>query len=145
MKKFGLSKKERIKSKKEFELVYSSGSKIISAGNLLKVHFYSEVTDGLPSVKVAFGINKKAGKAYWRNRLRRLLKDCYRLNKHEIIKTADIHRLKLLIVFSPNSMEQQSHRKIKMKNVEFDFLDLLNRLNNKLILNSPRLDSTVDA
>ena len=128
MKKFGLSKNERIKSKKEFELVYTSGEKVLSARKLLKAHIYAESSPDYSFVKVAFGINKRTGKAFWRNRIRRILKECYRLNKSGIVKLAELKNKKLLIVFSPYNLDQKKCNKPTFGQFESDFIDLLNKI-----------------
>jgi ribonuclease P protein component len=132
LKKFGLSKNERIKSKKEFELVYKSGEKVLSARKLLKAHFYSESSDDFNFVKVAFGINKKSGKAFWRNRLRRILRDCYRLNKSGIVKLAELKNKKLLIIFSPYNLDQKTCSRPTFGQFESDFIDLLNKIEREV-------------
>lgn len=125
MKRFGLSKKERIKKKNDFSRVYNSGKIIYSNSRKLKAIFYLG-EDGAKNVKVAFGISKKAGNAAWRNRLRRLLKESYRLNK-EILSEQNNS---LYVVFSPNTLNKKKHPKLYLRDIEADVVDLLKKLQN---------------
>ncbi len=125
MKRFGLSKKERIKKKNDFSRVYNSGKIIYSNSRKLKAIFYLG-EDGVKNVKVAFGISKKAGNAAWRNRLRRLLKEAYRLNKEILSECTN----SLYIVFSPNALNKKKHPKLYLRDVEDDMIYLLKKLRN---------------
>ena len=120
MKRFGLSKTERIKRKNDFSRVYNSGKTIYSNSRNLKAIFcFGE--ERSKNIQVAFGISKKAGNAAWRNRLRRLLRESYRLNK-EILNNCN---KSLLIVFSPNTLNKRKYLKIYLNEVESDMIDLL--------------------
>jgi len=123
LKRFGLSKIERIKRKNDFSRVYNSGKIIYSNSRKLKAIFYLGKSES-KSVKVAFGISKKAGNAVWRNRLRRLLRESYRLNK-EILSDCD-HAL--LVVFSPNNLNKKQNTKLFLKDVKQDMVELLKKL-----------------
>ena len=127
MKRFGLSKIERIKRKNDFSQVYNSGKIIYSNSRKLKAIFYLGKSES-KSVKVAFGISKKAGNAVWRNRLRRLLRESYRLNK-EIL--SDFNQ-SLLVVFSPNILNKKKNPKLFLRDVQFDMIDLLKKLQDKI-------------
>ncbi|MFC2139376.1 ribonuclease P protein component [Bacteroidota bacterium] len=128
MKEFGLSKKERIKSKKEFGLVFAEGKTIYSDNRELKAIYYVENNSELPGVKCAFAVHKKSGKAVWRNRVKRLLRESYRLNKHSIIKKCVTQNCLLLLIFSLNSVNQQKKNKIKLKDLLPGAVDLLNQI-----------------
>ena len=127
MKRFGLSKIERIKRKNDFSKVYNSGKIIYSNSRKLKAIFYLGKSES-KSVKVAFGISKKAGNAVWRNRLRRLLRESYRLNK-EILSDCN-HTL--LVVFSPNNLNKKQNPKLFLKDVKHDMVELLKKLRDNI-------------
>ena len=126
-KRFGLSKLERIKKKNEFSQVYDSGKIIYSNSRKLKAIFCLG-EDDFKSIKVAFGISKKAGNAVWRNRLRRLLRESYRLNK-DILSDCNST---LLIVFSPNILNKKKNPKMFLRNVEVDMINLLKKLRDSI-------------
>lgn len=106
MKKFGLSKKERIKSKNEFGLVYLKGSVLFSSGKKLKANYYSQNSSENPGVKVAFGVHRKSGNAVWRNRIKRLLRAAFRLNKHVLIENCVTKNKLVFLVISPYGINQ---------------------------------------
>lgn len=127
MKLFGLSKHERIKRKNEFSRVYNSGKIIYSNSRKLKAIFYLGNSES-KSIKVAFGISKKAGNAVWRNRLRRLLREAYRLNK-EVLSNCNCS---IWIVFSPNILNKKKNPKLFLKDVKLDMIDLLKKLQDEI-------------
>ncbi len=85
-----------------------------------------ETDDKKTKFKVAFAVSKKAGKAVWRNRVKRLMREVFRLNK-KIILNINTEKL-LLIVFSPNKVNQKNYKKIKLKDVEEEILSLMIRI-----------------
>ena len=130
MKSQGLSEKERIKSKKEFEIVYSAGKTIISPNRTLKAVMYSYENFDEPSVKVGFAVHKKAGKAFWRNRIKRLLRTAYRLNKKLITEIAVSKQKTVLVVFSLVKINQRNYNKIKLDDLQPDVIDLIKLIKN---------------
>lgn len=132
MKQFGLSSKERIKSKKEFELVFSRGETLFSSSNRLKATFFIERNSDIIGIKVAFAVSRKSGNAVWRNRVKRLFRESYRLNKSKIKSDCDLKRLRILLVISPNTINQTNNKKIYLKDIENDVIDILNQIRSKL-------------
>lgn len=132
MKQFGLSFKEKIKSKKEFDLVYSKGEVIFSSSLKLKAAFFVDRNPGTPGIKTAFAISKKSGNAVWRNRFKRLLRESFRLNKIELASQCTERNIKLFLVFSSNTLNQEANKKILLKDIMPDVLDLMDKLRRKL-------------
>ena len=128
MKKFGLSKKERIKSKNEFGLVYLKGSVLFSNGKKLKANYYSQNSSDSPGVKVAFGVHRKSGKAVWRNRIKRLLRAAFRLNKHELLETCVSKSKLLFLVISPYGINQKNNSVICLKDIQSDVIELMHKV-----------------
>jgi len=132
LKKFGLSKTERIKSKKKFGVVYSKGKTIYSQNRELKASYFVERNSPFPGVKCAFAVYRKSGNAVWRNRVKRLLRESYRLNKHAIIQKCVSQNCLLLLVFSLNSINQHNKKKIRLKDVLPSAGDVLNKVESGL-------------
>ncbi|MCX7797051.1 MAG: ribonuclease P protein component [Melioribacter sp.] len=127
MKIFGLSAKERIKKKKEFELLYTKGKTIYSASQKLKAIYYIN-SIGQVGVKVAFVVSRKSGKAVWRNRLKRLLRESFRLNKAILKSMCEEKKINLLLIISSNTLNQKNNKKIKLWDIMPEVLDLMNQI-----------------
>lgn len=132
MKQFGLSKKERIKNKKEFSLVYTKGSVLYSSGKKLKANYYSQFSSDNQGVKVAFGVHRKSGKAVWRNRIKRLFRTAFRLNKKNLVESCASKNKTLLLVISPYGINQKNNRTVYLKDVEPDVIELMQKVNANL-------------
>lgn len=132
MKRFGLSKSERIKRKKDFSIVYSSGLTLYSESKKFKVVFLLEECEEKPEIKAAFGVYKKAGKAFWRNRVKRLMRESYRLNKLFLYSKCLKNNRSLLMVFSPNSINQKKNKKIGLNEVMPEIVELMKKIENRI-------------
>ena len=128
MKQFGLSAKERIKSKNEFDLVYSAGEILFSSSQKFKAVFFIQKESETSGIKAAFAVSRKSGIAVWRNRIKRLLRESYRLNKKAVYSEVELKKLRVFIVFSPNTINQKNSRKILLKEVMPEVIDLMNRV-----------------
>ena len=132
MKQFGLSSKERIKSKNEFDLVYSAGEILFSSSQKFKAVFFIQRESETSGIKTAFAVSRKSGIAVWRNRIKRLLRESYRLNKKEICSEVELKKMRVFIVFSPNTINQKNSRKILLKEVVPEVIDLMNKIRTRL-------------
>ena len=132
MKQFGLSSRERIKSKNDFDLVYSSGEVLYSPSNKLKTVILIRKETGAALLKAAFAVSRKSGNAVWRNRIKRLLRESFRLNKLDLQSAVEYNKINLFIVFSPNAINQKDNKKITLKEIAADVIDLLLMIKKKL-------------
>jgi ribonuclease P protein component len=132
LKQFGLSSQERIKSKKEFDLVYSSGEILFSSNQKLKAVFYIEKETEQAVLKAAFAVSKKAGIAVWRNRVKRLMRESFRTNKQILIPLIEEKKIGLLIIFFPAYINERRNKKIHLTNVLPEVVDLMNKIKNRL-------------
>ncbi|GBD88456.1 ribonuclease P protein component [bacterium BMS3Abin03] len=126
MKKYGLPARERIKSKKDFENIYKSGVLVISSNRKIKATYLIEPETVTPGVKFAAAVFKKSGTAVWRNRVKRLLRESYRLNKNELINLCIKKRKLLKIVFSPNLLNQRKNRKPRLEEIMPGVVEIIN-------------------
>jgi ribonuclease P protein component len=128
----GISKAERIKSKKDFEALFSSGKIINSPGRKIKAFYIFEEETGFPFVKVAAAVSKKAGGAVWRNRVRRLIKESFRLNKEELNEECRNKNKKVKIIFAASSLNEKNNKKICLNDIMPEITDLLNKIKSGL-------------
>ena len=130
MKEFSLSRREKIKSRSELDLLFTKGKILYSKKNRFKTVLYLLEDSNETGVKVVFAVHKKAGNAVWRNRVKRLMRESYRLNKK--ILSDHIGNKLLLLSFSPSRISQRNFRKIKLQDVTPEIIDLLNQIKLKI-------------
>jgi ribonuclease P protein component len=128
LKQFGLSSEERIKSRKDFHQIYTSGKIFFSNQNIIKALCVIEKNSERPGIKIAAAVFKKAGNAVWRNRLKRLIKESYRLNKDILTGYAQEKKLLVKIVFSPNLLHQKKNKKIIISHIMPEVIDILMKI-----------------
>lgn len=128
MKRQGLSGKERIKSKKAFEQIFSSGKYLISDEKKVKALYI--ISENEPAgVQIAIAVSKKSGKAVFRNRIKRLIRAAYRLNKIELVDHCLEKGKNIKIVFSPVIPADKLN--INLHYFESDIKNILNKLRGK--------------
>ncbi len=131
MKIFSLSKNERIKEKKIFDQLFKSGKTVLLKNNSLKIIYLVEKSDN-PCVKIAVGISRKAGNSVWRNRLKRLIRNAYRLNKLKLLELSKQKGMRIYILFSSVSLNQSTSPKLKYSEIEAQIISLLKVIYNKI-------------
>jgi ribonuclease P protein component len=128
LKKFGLSAQEKIKSRKDFEELYSKGIILFSSTKKIKAIYIIDQNSIKPGVKISVAIGHKSGNAVWRNRVKRLLRESFRLNKNIIMKKAEELRLFIRIIFSPYSINMRKNKSIYLKDIMPDVIDIMSRI-----------------
>ncbi len=100
-KRYTLSKKERLKSKKCIERLFLEGKSFSCTP--IRVVFIKN--DLLQLNQVAFSVSKKNFKlAVNRNRIKRLMREAYRLNKYSL----DERRFQLMFIYSGREIKSFS-------------------------------------
>ena len=85
--RFTFGKEEKLKSKKQIEQLFVEGNIVKEFPILMK--FLKTDVNEFP-IKVAFSVPKKNFKlAVHRNRIKRLLRETYRLNKHILLNNVE--------------------------------------------------------
>ncbi len=125
MKKQGLSKSERIKRRNDFEKVYNFGSTIVSSDKKIKATYFYEKTNQRGLIKAAFAVHRRAGKAVWRNRVKRLLREAYRLNKSLLYDSMDVSKGSFYVIFSPNYLNEKNNRKVNLADLLDSVIELM--------------------
>lgn len=116
MKKFGLSSSERIKSRNDFKKIFNTGKALLSSDKRIKALYVIEKSEK-PGVKIAVAVYKKLGSAVWRNRVKRLIKTAYRLNKEILLSLSSKKNILIKIIFSPVNISQKNFSKIRLDDV----------------------------
>ena len=132
MKSFGLSYRERLKSRSEFEKIFASGKVIFSHDKKIKALYLVEDTTQRGIVKIAAVVSRKSGNAFWRNRLKRLIKTSYRLNKESILSSGLLKKLILKIIFSPNRFNEKNNGLVMLKDIVPGIKDILYKIERSL-------------
>ncbi len=131
MKNFSLTRNERVKKKRDFEKIYSFAKVLFSSDKLIKVHLLS-IDSNISGVKIAAAVSKKAGNAVWRNRVKRLIKESYRLNKKSLVEKVLEKKIQLLLVFTPYKLSEKNNKKVYLINVSPGVVELMNKIKQQV-------------
>jgi ribonuclease P protein component len=85
VKKFGFSDNQRLCLKNDFKSVFKKGRKLTFASIVMWCK-----PSGLENVRLGIIVSKKLGGAVIRNRIKRIIREVFRLNRHKIVKGTDI-------------------------------------------------------
>lgn len=85
MKSFGFDKSQRLRTRAEFERVYA---RRVKAGDRNLLVFAAPNESG--ATRIGLSVSRKHGHAVARNRLKRLLREAFRLSQHELPGSLDL-------------------------------------------------------
>ena len=123
--KYSFSKNERIKSNKEISRIFNCGIFLFSK-NISLVYIHSEDTD-LKFNQTAVSVPKKKFKsAVQRNKIKRLIKEAYRLNKSVIYDYSDKNNIFFKMIFVYRSKSIPTY-----KTIESEVIELLKKLRDR--------------
>lgn len=98
IKRFTLKRAERLKSKKVIDVLFTKGDSFLQFP-VKFVYLVTELPEKYP-VQVGVSVSKKNfKKAVDRNRIKRLLREAYRLNKHKIYDSIGEKQLALFLIY----------------------------------------------
>ena len=101
---FTLGKEQKLKSKKSIETLFSSGKKLRNG----PVQIVYQIQKETHHNKIGFIVSKRFfKKAPDRNRIKRLLREAYRLQQHNITVVQEHHLEMMLIYQSPKIPDQK--------------------------------------
>ncbi|MCD6353382.1 MAG: ribonuclease P protein component [Proteobacteria bacterium] len=92
---FRLRKRERVTKKTEFQIIFKNGARYITRNFIVIIY---QNNQGLQRLGVS--VSKKVGGAVKRNRVKRLLREFFRLNKGQLPEASDI-----LFIAKPGSSQ----------------------------------------
>ncbi len=117
-KQFTLGKNERLKSRKQIEQLFSEGKKFtVTPFRVFYLFQSSLITDHL-IFKLQFGVGvsvKNFKKAVDRNRIKRLTREAYRLQKNELAEKLKLSGSKLNVFFIYTAKEIPDFNLVKDK------------------------------
>ena len=128
MKKLGLSAYEKIKSRNDYEELYSKGITLFSSTKKIKAVYIIDQNSNKPGIRIAVAVGHKSGNAVWRNRVKRLLRESFRLNKYIIIKKAEDCSFFIRIILSPYSINIRKNKNIYLNDIMPDVIDIMSRI-----------------
>ena len=138
MKQNGLSTGERIKRKKEFELIYKSGISTLSSNKQIKAVYIIEKLSK-PTVNIAVTVSKKAGNAVWRNKIKRLIRESYRLVKSDFLNTCQQNKISVKMIFSPNRINQENNKIVHLHDVIPGVMDIITKIEDSIKLKAAKI------
>ncbi len=136
LKKTKIGNKNRLKSKKTTEKIFNSGRVVYSPDKKLRAHFLLYKSSDECGIKSSVAVSKKAGKAVWRNRAKRLIREANRLSNYKLFESCLHKNMQLEIIFAINSLNEAANRKISLSDVQPPLEEILNRVNRELIESS---------
>lgn len=117
MSEFKYPKEEKLKKENEITLLFAKG-KWRSCGNLRIIIFKNHPDLQNENVKLGVSVSKRYfKKAVYRNRVKRLLRECYRLNK-DLFKTSFGDKTIAMLFWVSNELPE------KFQDVEAEFIKL---------------------
>lgn len=126
---YSYPKVEKLKSKKIIESLFTEG-KSVGKYPLRLVYVQNDFEDDVP-LKMGVSVSKKYfKKAVDRNYFKRVLRECYRLNKHLLINNLD---QKYCFMFFYQSKDRLSYQEINEKTIKLfeKFVNSLKENENK--------------
>ena len=99
MKAAGFGKAEKLKSRKQIDALYAGGRSLAVFPLRVKYRFLPGTANVVP-IQAGVSVSKRAFKrAVDRNRIKRLLREAYRLQKADLLQTAATQQLQAHIFF----------------------------------------------
>jgi ribonuclease P protein component len=125
--------RNRLKSKKTAEEIFNYGKIVYSPDKKLRAHYLLQRSPTDCGIKSSIAVSKKAGKAVWRNRAKRLIREANCLSNHELLDCCLNKKMQLLIIFAVNGLNQAVKRKISLKDIQLPIEEILSQIKAELM------------
>jgi ribonuclease P protein component len=123
-----LVNEERIKSKKEIDLIFSKGQILLSSDKRIKAICIVNKSANKIELKTVFAVSKRAGNAVWRNRIKRLMRIAFHNNASWLRLQAYQTNKSLNIVLSTFGLNKIKYPKPKLSTIMISMSDLCKKL-----------------
>jgi ribonuclease P protein component len=117
-KQFTLGKNERLKSRKQIELLFSEGNKFMAGPFRVFFLLNRKLASGNKQSPLQFGVGvstKNFKRAVDRNRIKRLTREAWRLQKHELKEKAFANNLEMNVFIIYTGKEIPDYTLVKDK------------------------------
>ncbi len=119
--RLGWPKQRRVVRERDFKTVLSR--KCFVCNGMMRLY---AAANGLERVRFGVSVGRKCGTAVLRNRLKRLAREAFRLNQHQLPAGRDY-----ILILSAGKGIVEDSRKLDFKTFECRFLQMMERLNQK--------------
>lgn len=119
---------ERIKSKKEIDLIFSKGQILLSSDKKLKATCLVIKSPRKINIKTLFAVSKKAGNAVWRNKIKRLMRIAFHTNASWLSLKAHQRNSSLDVVLSTFGLNKIKFPNPKLSTIVISMNDLCKKL-----------------
>lgn len=130
--RYTLRKNEILRGRNTFSKVFSSGNKLVGR-NIVCFYQVENNDTETNKVLVGFAVSKKTGKAVVRNRIKRLMRESYRLNKHILLDTPSPNNFIASIILMYGKKNPIQIKNAVFESVKQEIEYLLNRLRIKIL------------
>ncbi len=127
--RYTLKKSEILRGKKNFQKLFSSGTKIYK-NFITCIYLTEKIESKEKKILVGFTVNRKIKRAIIRNRCKRLMRESYRLNKH-ILDTETKNTYNISIIFYFKQIIEDE--KIKYQQISEEIVDTLLLIRDEII------------
>lgn len=115
MKKYTFKKSERLKSRKIIERIFNREGQSFATYPILTVWLETPLNSEFPA-QVTFSVSKKKfKKAVQRNRIKRLMREAYRLNKPKFYDSLQAKEKQIAIIFVYIAKEELDFNTVEAK------------------------------
>lgn len=126
---YTLSKSEILRGKQNFQRIYSLGKKIYK-NKITCIYLIEKKETPENKIQVGFSVNRKIKLAVLRNRLKRLMREAFRLNKNILNFEAVKHYNIFLIFYFHKILE---NKKIKFQDVAEEIISILKQVSEEIL------------